>query len=260
MIASNRPHLLEVAAAFDQAVDKCAADAGIETVHRLRTGSRRVQATVEMILREAGAGAQAFEKPANAWLRPIKNIRRAAGPVRDLDMHRKLLAKWVKKPAEEAAEPTPARVEAPAAGSNSGGSEGSGSIGGSSPEADRLRSQAEKLDQWLKEKRDARAEALQKKIKKLQEKVKERQVAFLAAVDRAHRRSLKRRRLASAVALEDFVRVVDRMPSLDSGNLHDFRKATKKGQIRGGIGRRRAVFSGAGQSAQTCPGRDRRLA
>jgi len=35
-------------------------------------------------------------------------------------------------------------------------------------------------------------------------------------------------RSADAVALEQFVRAADALPSLDAENLHDFRKATKK--------------------------------
>ena len=38
-----------------------------------------------------------LEQPARAWLRQLKQIRRAAGAVRDLDVHRKLLQDWVGK-------------------------------------------------------------------------------------------------------------------------------------------------------------------
>ncbi len=204
VIASNPARLLEISSIFDQTMEKCAIDAGVEMVHRLRTGSRRVQATVEMMLREAGASGRAFEKPANAWLRTIKEIRRAAGRVRDLDVHRKLLEKSVDKP--------------------------------SLPEEERLKNQAEKLDQRLKDERNAWAEALQKKITKRHEKMKQLQAAFLAAANHAHSRSLRRRRPVSAVALEDFVRIVDRMPLLDPDNLHDFRKATKKARYVAELG------------------------
>ncbi len=192
VVASNPAGLLELSSAFDQTMEKCAVDAGVEMVHRLRTGSRRIQATVEMMLREAGASGRALEKPANAWLRTIKEIRRAAGRVRDLDVHRKLL--------EESSS-----------------------------------NQAEKLDQRLKEERNAWAEALQKKITKRREKMKELQAAFLAVANLAHSRGLRRRRPVN-VALEDFVRIVDRMPLLDPDNLHDFRKATKKARYVAELG------------------------
>jgi CHAD domain-containing protein len=126
-------------------------------------------------------------------LRTIKEIRRAAGRVRDLDVHRKLLE-------------------------------------------ERLSNQAEELDRRLKEERNAWAEALRKKITKRREKMKELQAAFLAAANLAHSRGLRRRRPVSAVALEDFVRMVDRMPLLDPDNLHDFRKATKKARYVAELG------------------------
>ncbi len=95
-----------LADAFNAAVAQGAEDADPAAVHRVRTGSRRVQATLEAMLREGGPAADALERPARAWLRELKQIRRAAGAVRDLDVQRKLLEKWVGKqaPAEDAVE------------------------------------------------------------------------------------------------------------------------------------------------------------
>src|SRR5271156_5205100 len=81
--------------AFNLAVAQCVQDTDPDAVHRLRTGSRRLQAMLEATLREAPRGA--LEQPARAWLRQLKHLRRAAGPVRDLDVHRKLLEDWVGK-------------------------------------------------------------------------------------------------------------------------------------------------------------------
>src|SRR5580700_3796356 len=102
---SSRPaqdllaHLLPVADAFNGAVTQCIENADPEAVHRVRTGSRRLQAMLEARLREAGPAADLLEQPARAWLRDLKQIRRAAGAVRDLDVQRKLLESWVGKQA-----------------------------------------------------------------------------------------------------------------------------------------------------------------
>ena len=112
--------LAATAEAFHAAVDQCVQDADPDAVHRVRTGSRRLQAMLEATLRE-NAGS-ALQQTAKAWLRPLKQIRRAAGEVRDLDVHRKLLESWASKesPIPEAAS------------------------------ASRLHEQAQVLDTWLK--------------------------------------------------------------------------------------------------------------
>ena len=90
-------HLREVAAAMRGTLDACRkhGDAPkVEAVHHLRTGTRRVEATLETLAREAGARGlgKATEEARQRWLRQLKKVRRAAGTVRDLDVHRELLA------------------------------------------------------------------------------------------------------------------------------------------------------------------------
>src|ERR1700679_349771 len=94
---TSRPaaHLAETAQAFNTAVAQCVDDVDPDAVHRLRTGSRRLEAMLEATLRENPG--LALQEPAQAWLRQLKRIRRAAGPVRDLDVHRKLLEDWIGK-------------------------------------------------------------------------------------------------------------------------------------------------------------------
>jgi CHAD domain-containing protein len=144
----------------------------------------------------------AADHPARPWLRQLKQIRRAAGPVRDLDVHRKLLESLV-------------------------GKAGSGS------DADPLAKsaetkQAEMLDDWLKSERKHLARGMQKQIRKRQHGLAQRQAAVLDAFGSVPMESVRTGRSADAVALEDFVRATDAMPLLDAENLHDFRKATKK--------------------------------
>jgi CHAD domain-containing protein len=181
------------AQAFNAAVAQCLVDAEADAVHRLRTSSRRLQAMLEAALREGDSAVNSLQEPAEAWLRPLKQTRRAAGPVRDLDVHRKLLERWL-----GATETSP------------------------------LRAQAEALDHWIKDERKQRAVRMQKQIRKRQQPLLERQSAVFEAVDTLHAGLTRSARPADAVALEAFVRAADAMPVLDVENLHDFRKATKK--------------------------------
>jgi CHAD domain-containing protein len=183
-------HLTATADAFNAAVAQCAQDSHPDAVHRVRTGSRRLQAMLEATLRETPGPA--LEQPARAWLRQLKQIRRAAGAVRDLDVHRKLLEDWV--------------------GKDSGP----------------LSKQAEMLDAWLKGERKRLAHGMQKKTRKRQRALAEGQAGFLAAISHVPLSSMRSSRPGDSVALEDFVRAADTMPVLDAENLHDFRKATKK--------------------------------
>ncbi|MGA3225426.1 MAG: CHAD domain-containing protein [Acidobacteriaceae bacterium] len=197
---TSRPqaHLTATAEAFHTAVEQCVQDADSDAVHRVRTGSRRLQAMLEATLRESAGPA--LQQTAKAWLRPLKQIRRAAGEVRDLDVHRKLLESWASKesPIPEAASPN------------------------------HLHEQAQVLDTWLKGERKHLAHGMQKQIRKRQQGLAEQQAAFLAAVGSVPPGGSRAARSTDAVALEDFVRTADAMPLLDAENLHEFRKATKK--------------------------------
>jgi len=195
-VQDPRAHLTALADAFNAAVAQCVEDADSDAVHRVRTGSRRLQAMLEAMLRENATFA--LDHPARPWLRQLKQIRRAAGPVRDLDVHRKLLEDLVGK--------------------------------GAAPDSDTnpLHKPAAMLDDWLKSERKHLARGMQKEIRKRQHGLAERQTAVLNAIGSVPLESVRTGRSADAVALEDFVRAVDAMPLLDAENLHDFRKATKK--------------------------------
>ena len=167
------------------------------------------------MLRETGTGEQELRQPARAWLQQLKRVRRAAGPVRDLDVHRKLLESWIEK-------------RAPQQDATNVDGEGRAGISDIGTEASLLRSQADKLDAWLKDERKRLAHGMQKQIRKRQQELTEKQSEFFAAFDRVHRGGSRVPRPAAAVALEDFMRASDAMPLLHAENLHDFRKATKK--------------------------------
>ncbi len=175
----------------------------------MRTGSRRLQAMLEATLREAGPAARALERPARAWLRALKQVRRAAGAVRDLDVQRKLLENWV-------GQQMPKQDTAP------------GSSDASPIDIPAERKQAELLDAWLKGERKHLAHGMQKQIKKRQPGLTKGQSALFTAITHVPPGRPRVLHSADAVALEDFVRAADAMPLLHAENLHDFRKATKK--------------------------------
>jgi CHAD domain-containing protein len=218
-----------LAAAFNAVVAQAAEDADPTAVHRVRTGSRRLQATVEATLREGGAAADGLQRPARAWLRELKQIRRAAGAVRDLDVQRKILEQWVGKQA-----PTQDAVE--------------GSSATSPLPTHAEMKQAEQLDAWLKGERKHLAHGMQKQIRKRQHRLARGQYEFFSAMTRVPLARAKAPRPADAVALEDFVRACDAMPLLHPENLHDFRKATKKARYLAEMGAEGESHSGVAKA------------
>jgi CHAD domain-containing protein len=205
--------LIPTADDFDTAAAQCVHDADSGAVHRVRTSSRRLQATLDAMLREAPADVmQQVGQPARAMLRPLRQIRRAAGPVRDLDVHRKLLENWLGE-----GEPEP-----------DDGNDSPGHSPDLGNDANVRRAQAEKLDTWLKGERKHLAHGMQKQIRKRLQGLPQLRSTLWTAIAQIPRGTQRAPRGADAVALEDFVRAADAMPLLDAENLHDFRKVTKK--------------------------------
>jgi len=161
---------------------------------------------------------------AAATLRVLKRIRRAAGPVRDLDVHRKLLGKLAKRALsreEVARHPEDAGAAMRAA------------VGSAleTPQAALrvapLGRQSDELDGWLKDRRESLAEELKGKAAAALPKFDKRVVALEAALQQKGLRRRKAKPLA-LVALEGFARLATDMQALHAGNLHDFRKGAKK--------------------------------
>jgi CHAD domain-containing protein len=209
-------HLQELATGMRERLDACLQkrdDPEVEAVHRLRTGARRVEATLEMLARQASARGlgEAAEVARQRWLRQLKKVRRAAGTVRDLDVHRKLLADNFLPPDKTAAELAEATTAA----------EGM-------TETSPLAEQARTVNAWLKQRRGSAADALCTTLDGHADRLLEAEQQFMTAM--SHRRSAASRthRPAARLALEDYLRLVDAMPLLDRENLHDFRKGAKK--------------------------------
>jgi CHAD domain-containing protein len=215
-------HLHAVAAEMREKLDACRKRGSapkVEEVHHLRTGTRRVEATLETFAREAGARGlgQGAEAARQQWLRQLKKVRRAAGTVRDLDVHRELLADNFLPTTDTA----PDKVAADLAEAAAAAATGSIAI---TP----LMEQARSLDAWLKSRRSVAADALCAMLDDHAKGLLDAEQQFMGEI--AKRRSVLQRahRPAVRLALEDYLRLMDAMPLLDEENLHDFRKGAKK--------------------------------
>lgn len=196
-------HLRKLTDALKESLAKCAADPDVDAVHDARTGTRRIEAALEAMLRDAGLDAAAkndLSKAVRAWERLLKRIRRAAAPVRDLDVQRKLLKKLV--PVVEAKIKTP--IEEPESG---------------------MAGQVARLDDAVKDERDDRAEALKKDAAKWAAKL---DASFEQVAGAKRGPARKRKTDAATAALNAFARLATQMRQLDARNLHEFRKGTKK--------------------------------
>ena len=214
-------HLRKLGAEFRAELERCAANAEEESVHRVRTGTRRVEAMIETLLREAGPSGPELPEAAQRWLKDLKKIRRAAAPVRDLDVHRGLLKKLVdsSRKSEHVPEIVDGDAEAelnlltaPAV------------LLPVSP----LEQQADHLDAWLKHARQHQADSLKKEIARRSRKFAAHETGFEQALAQAPaKRRRQTSRSSALVALEAFARLSAEMPVLDQANLHDFRKGAK---------------------------------
>jgi len=212
-----------LAARLRENLAKCADDPDVDPVHDTRTGTRRLQATLEDLVRGVPEG-EPVREAATATMRLLKKIRHAAGPVRDLDVHRKLVEKLIRgaldpentkndeEPQEETAGAGGREVlETPELGLRMTGVE----------------KQADDLDAWLKHRRSELADGLREHanhwVTKLDKRVEELEGALRA---KGGRRPAKKP--PGVVALDSFARLATEMQLLDAANLHDFRKGAKK--------------------------------
>lgn len=257
-------HLRELTAKLKENLELCAKDPTVDAVHDVRTGTRRVEAMLDTILRNAPPvvqkpGEDEIADPlpdaAERWLRLLKKIRRAAAPVRDLDVHRELLDKLVRKERSEQERKRSAVDDAsekltPEAAGNSAQPPPESTRPENAPEdaidtsptvilpvdatasaseappMSEVERQADDLDAWLKHARSEHVRALVKSARKWTGKLD----GHLASLEEALR--LRRARRASQrpaiSALDAFARLAYQMEQLDAGNLHDFRKGAKK--------------------------------
>jgi CHAD domain-containing protein len=85
------------------AIEACAEEPTEKAVHQVRTRCRRLEALISAVL-SARLNTERLRSTGDALLRKIKKIRRAAGPVRDLDIHLSLLETIAGEPPGEDAQ------------------------------------------------------------------------------------------------------------------------------------------------------------
>jgi CHAD domain-containing protein len=215
-----------LAAKLRENLAKCGDDPNVDPVHDTRTGTRRLQATLEDLVRasQEGEAGEPVRAAAAATMKTLKKIRREAGPVRDLDVHRKLLDKLVRRavqPCEDkkdekgasgqAGIDAPDVLETPEAGLHVTG----------------LNQRADDLDAWLKHRRSEQADGLKAQASDLVAKLDKRLEELEAALPAKQVRRA-RKKPPGVIALDAFARLASEMQMLDASNLHDFRKGAKK--------------------------------
>lgn len=226
---------------------KCASDPDVDPVHDTRTGTRRLQATLENLVREMpeGDAGEKVRDAATALMRQLKRIRRTAATVRDLDVHRRLLEKLTAKAlGEKDEEKDKDRKEEPPA-------ENAPALGEpdvlETPEAGLrttpLQKHTDDLDAWLKHQRAAHADQLRAQAHELVAKFDKRLADFEEAMH-AHPQRRKTKPPA-AEALDSFARLATGMQVLDAGNLHDFRKGAKKARYVAELAEQADTHAGA---------------
>lgn len=218
----------KLASALRENLAKCAEDPDVDPVHDTRTGTRRLQAKIETLIRELPDDDRGAKVGAatTALTKTLKKIRRAAAPVRDLDVHRKLVNKLTKhslgekaqkeqrespeKPVDRPIQGSPDLLERPEAGLRTTG----------------LEQQADDLDAWLKHRRTQHARALQSRANAMAVRFDKRLDELRSTIQTARLRRAPKP--AASIALDSFARLASEMQLLDASNLHDFRKGAKK--------------------------------
>jgi CHAD domain-containing protein len=218
-------HVRRLAGKLRENLAKCGDDPDVDPVHDTRTGTRRLQATLEELVRQSpGGGARDSGRVvASAMMKTLKKIRRAAAPVRDLDVHRKLLDKLVRRSAEPRAGEKAEKLTGPA-----------GIVVPDVLEATEaglrltgIERQGKDLDAWLRNRRGEHAEEFKAEVPELLKRFDKR-LEELTTELQTNRVQRTRAKPAGVVALDAFARLASGMQMLDASNLHDFRKGAKK--------------------------------
>ena len=205
-----------VGAELGENLRRCATEPGVEAVHDVRTGSRRLEAALEGLEWQIDGGGEAYTAAATGLRKLLKKVRRATGEVRDLDVHQKLLRKMVPG------------IEAGLVQEHEGDLQREiESLG--------LKTQARELDAWLERHREKHATVLQRHAGKWQKRITQqidRVTEALRPVRKPVRAAgnggaVRRQPSPGELALRSFVKLAGATPVLDGTTLHDFRKGTK---------------------------------
>ena len=178
-----------VASRLECTLGRCVEAPDVEAIHYVRTGSRRLDAALDALERETCETA-AMRKSAAKLRRLLKRMRRRAGRVRDLDVHRGLLEKM-----------------------------------GQQWDAEGVPEEIAGLDAALAGRRERRAAKFGQRAGRWRKKLELRAGKLLAAAREADDPPADAE--AAKLALESFAALCREMPVLDVGNLHAFRKGAK---------------------------------
>lgn len=197
--------LREHITALEAALSVCLADPDHKPVHRLRTETRRVEAL--LLLLAAVPGLPEHRDEASTLLRSLRKLRRAAGEVRDLDVHRKMLDELAEAAPGEDSSASPAQAT-----------------------DSKLATAAADLRKQMGEERDKAASALQNLLKDRQTKTARAAEALLDVLHPADQLPLPAADLlrdAEAVLYRDQLLRQGKVAKLSEDELHSVRKSAK---------------------------------
>jgi CHAD domain-containing protein len=184
----------ELRAGLMQAIVSCRAEPGEKAVHGLRAGTRRLDALLRKVL-EDHPGAEGLHRESKGALKQLGKVRKMAGSVRDLDVQRKL--------AEEIRDEMSERKSVAV--------------------REDVAAEYERLDGYLKRRRERNADELGERLTRCELKV-----------ERALERMADEIKGLSADSPSPLVtargwmqRCGSQVGQLNEGNLHKYRKRTK---------------------------------
>ena len=235
--------------ALEAALSACLAYPAPKAVHRLRTGTRRVEA--QLLILAATPGLPTCREPAAELRRELRRLRRAAGAVRDLDVHRKQLEALEAPPVEapqlealkpEAPKPEATQLDAAPAGPEAASAKAAHEPATSAPEphaAHLLHKGCAALLAHLQGKRDHAAGTLHALLTRRQAKAAAAAEALLQALGGTVEKKLSARALVACAEtvlhrdglLKNLKNLKNRKnlagEGLDEDQLHSLRKSAK---------------------------------
>ena len=167
-------------------------------VHQLRSATRRIEALLELMM--LSADVPGIKRQSKSFRRALRKIRRAAGEVRDLDVHRELLSGYdIGKDHKKTGEVTT-------------------------------------LDKQLAQARERAAQKLQKKLRKKQNRIQQGLDELEITLKPTLELDLSGGELA-ALARKRFTETVQGLDLQRDNNLHAVRKACKTARYMAEVGK-----------------------
>ena len=225
--------LREHVTALEAALSVCLAGPELKPVHKLRTETRRVEAL--LLLLDLLPSMPDHRKASAQLLRSLKKLRRAAGTVRDLDVHRKLLeslAEAENRPTDATAEDAARAVTSPGKEAPTVSAEGAQAlVSAETDNAAVLSHSADELRKRLGRERIEAAKDLQDLLRKRQGKTARAAETLLEALEPVNDFALASPDLlrnADTLLTRDGLLGNTAVAKLNEHELHNVRKAAKK--------------------------------